>query len=69
MNKSHTDEQFIERLTQDFGTQTINEVRAQSNLPPVQNGEMSYVYWMKQSLGLPTRPKLTIVPRILEEDL
>lgn len=47
-----------------FGRKTINEVRAEAGRPPVKGGEIVYVDWLKQMVGLPLRPDIKLVPEI-----
>lgn len=60
---SLTDSEWIALMYERYGRKTINEVRAECGIAPVDGGDVAYIDWLRRMTGLPLRPDLRVVPR------
>lgn len=63
--KSPTEEDMI-FVRRTFGEKTINDIRKEAGIEPIDGGDVIYWKWLQQFLSLPFRRNLRLVPNMDE---
>jgi hypothetical protein len=59
-----SDREWLRLMEEFFGDKTVNDIRAEKGLPPVEGGETTMAEWARQMPGLVLKPDLRLVPKV-----